>query len=206
MAAVGNARAAIGRIAVRRGNCWRRLGRDEGGATAMEFAFIAVPLVLLICGMLDVAMALFVNSALEGGVRDASRFAITGMTPATISRETAIVNIINSHLLGLYTVTSADITEKVYSNFSNINQPEPYIDTNGNGQYDLGEPFTDINGNGKWDSDMAAAGAGGAGQVVVYQVVINWTPMTPLLLPFIDSSGKIRLTSSLVVRNEPFGS
>lgn len=28
---------------------------------------------------------------------------------------------------------------------------EPFTDTNGNGQWDIGEPFTDVNGNGKWD-------------------------------------------------------
>jgi len=30
--------------------------------------------------------------------------------------------------------------------------PEPYTDTNGNGQYDEGEPYTDSNGNGQWDA------------------------------------------------------
>jgi Flp pilus assembly protein TadG len=206
MAAVERARIAISIIAARMGRAARRLTRDEKGANAVEFAFVASLLVLLIGGILDVAMILFVDAALEGGIRDASRFAVTGFTPTTVSRETAIVDIVNSHLLGLYTVTSNDISERVYSNFSSIGQPEPYIDTNGNGQYDAGEPFTDINGNGQWDSDMAASGAGGAGQVVAYEVTINWHPLTPLLLPFLDSSGTIRLAASLVVRNEPFGS
>src|SRR5258708_4467521 len=73
----------------------RRLRGDEGGASAIEFAFIAPMLVLLIGGILDVAMILFVNSALEGGIRDASRFGITGFTPAAISRETQIVEFTN---------------------------------------------------------------------------------------------------------------
>jgi Flp pilus assembly protein TadG len=206
MAAAGNVRAAIAVMGFRLGSHCRRLVRNHDGATTLEFAFVGGMLTLLIAGILDVALVLFVNAALEGGVRDAGRFGITGFTPATVSRETTIVNIINGHLFGLYTVTSADISEKVYSTFGNIGQPEPYIDSNGNGHYDLGEPFTDINGNGQWDQDMAASGAGGAGQVVVYQVAVNWAPVTPLLLPFVDSSGKIKLTASLVVRNEPFGS
>lgn len=31
---------------------------------------------------------------------------------------------------------------------------EPYIDANGNRQYDLGEVFTDLNGNGVWDNHL----------------------------------------------------
>jgi Flp pilus assembly protein TadG len=184
----------------------RRLLRDEQGGSALEFALVAPMLTLLIGGILEVGIILFVNASLEGGIRDASRFGITGFTPNAVSRETQIVDIINSHLMGLYTITSSDISERVYSSFTNIGAPEPYIDTNGNGRYDLGEPFTDINGNGKWDPDMAASGAGGAGQVVVYEVAINWHPFTPVLLPFLNSSGTIRLAASLVVRNEPFGS
>jgi Flp pilus assembly protein TadG len=184
----------------------RRLLRDEHGGSALEFAFVAPMMALMIGGILDVAMVLFVDSALEGGIRDASRFGITGFAPTAVSRETQIVNIINARLMGLYVINGNDVTERVYSNFTNIGQPEPYVDTNGNGRYDLGEPFTDVNGNGRWDQDMAASGAGGAGQVVVYQVTINWHPLTPLLLPFLAGSSTIRLAAALAVRNEPFGS
>ena len=30
---------------------------------------------------------------------------------------------------------------------------EPYTDTNGNGQWDIGEPFNDLNSNGRWDEN-----------------------------------------------------
>jgi len=33
---------------------------------------------------------------------------------------------------------------------------EPYVDANGNRQYDLGEVFTDLNGNGVWDNNITA--------------------------------------------------
>jgi len=204
MAAVRHARIAQGRHVARILTALRRLLRDERGGSALEFAFVAPMMALLIGGILDVAMVLFVDSALEGGIRDASRFGITGFAPTAVSRETQIVNIVNSRLMGLYVVNGNDVTEKVYANFTDIGQPEPYVDTNGNGRYDLGEPFTDINGNGQWDPDMASAGAGGAGQVVVYQVTINWHPLTPLLLPFLGGSSTIRLAAAMAVRNEPF--
>lgn len=31
------------------------------------------------------------------------------------------------------------------------NRPEPFVDKNGNLQYDVGEEYVDINGNGQWD-------------------------------------------------------
>lgn len=206
MAAVDRACTAISRLIARTGRATRRLARDEKGASALEFAFVGGMLTLLIGGILEVGLILFVDSALEGGVRDASRFGITGFAPTSVSRETQIVNIINSRLMGLYTITGNDVTERVYANFSDVGQPEPYVDTNGNGQYDLGEPYTDVNGNGQWDADMASSGAGGPGQVVVYEVAINWHPLTPLLLPFLGTDGTLRLTAGLAVRNEPYGS
>lgn len=200
------ARIAQRRHVARALTALRRLLRDEQGGSAIEFAFVAPMIALLIGGILDVAMVLFVDSALEGGIRDASRFGITGFAPTAVSRETQIVNIINGRLMGLYIINGNDVTEKVYANFTNIGQPEPYVDTNGNGRYDLGEPFTDVNGNGRWDQDMAASGAGGAGQVVVYQVTVNWHPLTPLLLPFLGGNTTIPLVAAMAVRNEPFGS
>jgi Flp pilus assembly protein TadG len=184
----------------------RRFARADEGSGALEFAFVAMMLTLLIGGILEVAMILFVQSAMEGGIRDASRFGITGFTPAAVSREAQIVDIVNSRLMGLYTITTNDVTTRVYATFSDIGQPEPFIDANGNGAYDGGESFTDVNGNGQWDPDMAASGAGGAGQVVVYQVAVDWRPLTPLLLPFLGAGGTIHLSSAIAVRNEPFGS
>lgn len=204
MTAVRLMRIAGGKTLARAVAAARRFARANGGGTALEFAFVAMLLTLLIGGLLEVAMILFVEAAMEGGVRDASRFGITGFTPTAVSREQQIVDIINSRMMGLYTINGNDVTTRVYSSFSNIGQPEPFIDANGNGIYDAGESFTDVNGNGQWDADMGASGAGGAGQVVVYQVSIDWRPLTPLLLPFLGAGGTVRLTSALAVRNEPF--
>jgi len=182
----------------------RVFARANGGGSAIEFAFVAMLLMLLLGGILEVAVILFVQAAMEGGIRDASRFGITGYTPTAVSREQQIVDIVNSRLIGLYTITASDVRTRVYSSFGDIGQPEPFVDGNGNGAYDAGESFTDINGNGHWDADMAASGAGGAGQVVVYEVDVDWRPLTPVLLPFLGADGTIHLSAATAVRNEPF--
>src|SRR5690242_1118362 len=78
-----------------------RLRRHEDGASGIEFALIATPLVLTVIGMIEVAMILFADVLLEGGVRDAARFGITGQTPAGMTREAMIRKIIGQRTIGL---------------------------------------------------------------------------------------------------------
>ena len=183
----------------------RRLLRRRDGIAALEFAF-AFPIVLtIVIGIFEVSMILFVSSMLEGGLRDAARFGITGSVPVGLTREQAIIEIVNSRMIGLVHVQPADVKMRVYQCLANISQPEPLtLDVNGNGKWDPGDTYTDVNGNGAWDADMAASGAGGAGQVVVYDVLVNWHLMTPFLAPIFGNSGAIPIAASIAVRNEPW--
>ena len=183
----------------------RRLLRCRDGIAALEFAF-AFPVVLtVVMGVIELSMVLFVSSLLEGGLRDASRFGITGNTPESGTREQAIVDIVNSRLMGLITVTPADMRMRVYKCLSDIGKPEPLTnDVNGNGKWDPGDTYTDVNGNGQWDEDMASSGAGSSGDVVVYSVATSWHLLTPFLAPAFGNGGVFPLTASIAVRNEPW--
>lgn len=182
----------------------RQLRRACEGIAALEFAF-AFPIVLtLVMGVIEVAMALFISALMEGGLRDASRFAITGDIPPG-GREPAIINIINDRLMGFATVTSSDIKMRVYKCLSQIGQPEPLTnDMNGNGKYDPGDGYDDKNGNGQWDADMARSGAGGSGDVVVYELTLDWHLLSPFLAPIFGDNGVVPLKASTAVRNEPW--
>ena len=184
---------------------WRRLLRHREGGVAIELAF-AFPIVLMaVVGLMELAMITFVSALMEGGLRDASRFGITGNVPPDMTREEAIIDVVNNRTLGLLGLTPADVTMRVYKAFDQVGKPEPITnDVNGNGTYDAGDTYTDINGNGQWDADMAASGAGDAGEVVVYDIVIDWPLLTPLMAPFIGQNGVITLAASIAVRNEPW--
>lgn len=177
----------------------------QRGAAALEFAFALPIVVLLLAGTFDLGMVLFADILLEGAVRDTSRLGITGYSPTGVDRDTMILDALKSDTLGLIDTNKAIITHKVYHSFGDIGKPEPYTDVNGNNQYDVGEPFQDINGNGHWDSDMGVAGLGGAGDVVLYTVTYDWTTWTHLVDPLFGKDGKITLTASTAVRNEPYG-
>jgi Flp pilus assembly protein TadG len=175
------------------------------GVAALEFAFAAPVVVAIAAGIFELAMVMFVSTLAEGGLREASRFSITGFVPSGTTREDRILQILKDHTIGLVDVDAATITFRVYPSFGDIGKPEPFTDTSpANGSYDAGEAYQDINGNGQWDADMGAAGLGGPGEVVLYTIAFDWALLTPLVSPFMGTDGKLRLTSSVAVRNEPF--
>ena len=178
-----------------------RLCRCRDGAVSLEFALIALPLTLVLVGFFEFAVVLFLGTALEGASLDAARFGATGADGGGTSREERVREIVERRTLGLLDSEDLIIETLVYDSFADIGEPEPFTDANGNGVYDEGESFTDVNGNGQWDADMGAAGLGGPGAVVVYDVRYDWPAITPLMAPLL---GTVRLSTSVPVRNEPF--
>ncbi len=177
----------------------------EQGSTAVEFAFAMPILAAALVGLVELAMIMLVTTLMEGGLREASRFGVTGFEPAGITREQRILDIIAEHTIGLVDIGQAEITTLIYPDFDGIGDPEPYTDDSpANGSYDVGESFVDVNGNGQWDEDMGAAGAGDSGDIVVYRITYDWEMLTGLLDAFIGQNGAIQLTANVAVQNEPF--
>jgi Flp pilus assembly protein TadG len=184
---------------------WRRLRTCRRGVTGIEFAVVAPAVFLTVAGIIELALIMFVSTLSEGGLREASRFSITGFIPPGMTREERILEILGEHTIGLVDMAQATIAYKVYPSFDDIGKPEPFTDTApANGTYDAGEAFQDINGNGQWDSDMGAAGLGGPGDIVLYTIEFDWELMTPLVSPLIGTGGKLSMKSSVAVKNEPF--
>lgn len=183
----------------------RRLISCTLGAAALELAFAVPVLFVAIAGVIEISMVMFVITLMEGGLREASRFGITGNVPAGITREQRILDLIAENTIGLIDTTNARINYKIYPSFGDVGKPEPFTDTApANGSYDAGEDFVDVNGNGKWDSDMGLAGLGGPGDVILYTVVADWSLLTPLIAPLMGKDGVMQLEASVAVRNEPY--
>ncbi|MDP6389516.1 MAG: pilus assembly protein [Alphaproteobacteria bacterium] len=181
-----------------------RFTRDEGGAAALEYAMVAPVFILALVGMMELGLMTFANVLLEGGLREASRYGATGFAlPDGTSRADRIRQIVIENGAGLVVDEHVTITALIYPSFESIGQAEPFQDANDNDSYDEGETYTDVNGNGQWDPDMGLEGAGGAGDIVVYRVDYPWSPITNL---FGGMIGDINLSTSLVIRNEPFDS
>ena len=183
----------------------KRLRRNRKGSAVTEFAIAAPVVIMAIVGIIEFSMILFVSSLLEGGLREASRFGLTGFQPNGLTREERILKIVEDHTHGLVDGTAVNLSTLVYPSFDSIGQPEPFTDENSNGTFDAGEPYMDINGNNQWDPDMGAAGLGGPEDIVLYTIEYDWPLMTGMLNGFVGNDGKIGLRASVVVRNEPYG-
>lgn len=180
------------------------LQRDDRGSMLIEFGLAAPIITVLLVGVLEIGLALFTMTLMEAAVRDASRFGITGRTADGKTREQAILDIVAATTLGLVDMDNAQVDILVYPNFASIGA-ETYLDGNANGVYDVGETFTDKNGNGTWDGDIGNPSPGASGEVVLYRLRYDWPLFTPIIGSFIGNSDTIRLSASVAVRNEPWG-
>jgi hypothetical protein len=174
----------------------------DGGKAIVEFALVAPIFLGITLSIFEFSGIMFVQTLLEGGAREASRYGLTGQQPEGISRDAMILQIVSENSFGIIDVDDLEMTTLVYDNFAEVGQPEPFTDENGNDAWDEGEPYTDVNGNGSWDDDMGAAGLGGPGDVVVYRMSYDWPIMIPLFQPFFGDH--VTLQANIAVRNEPF--
>ena len=176
---------------------------------AVEFAVISPVLFLLIMGLVEVGLILSAQNILESATYLASRAGRTGYVADSRTQEETIRDTLEERASILFdserlSVSSLNMTNSAYSNYSEIGQPEPWVDANGNGEWDYGENFTDVNGNGSWDDDQGQGGAGSSGQVVVYTVTYPWRLFTPLMGHVLGQDGIVNLTARAVVKNEPY--
>jgi hypothetical protein len=178
------------------------LAQCASGVTTLEFAFLVPVFLLLIMGIIEFSMIMFTMSVMESATANTSRLGKTGYVSEGMTRQEQIIANIRDKTAGILNPGRIQITTTVYSSMSRVNEPEPFIDQNGNGAYNSGEPFTDINGNGTWDEDMGVAGLGGANDVVVYTVSYPWHVTTPIISRITGDPFVITVRS--VVKNEPF--
>ncbi len=181
---------------------WIKRFRDRTEGSVVIEAALGLPILLAVMvGVLEVGNYFFVNAALENAVLRASRFGVTGDNAAGTTREEQLLQIVEEETFGWIDMNQVTVETLVYEQFSDIGNAEPYTDANDSGTYDAGESYSDVNGNGQWDSDMAIAGLGDAGDIVLYR--LSYPAMS--VTGFGDWAGKsITIKATVAVRNEPF--
>lgn len=176
--------------------------KSADGVTAIEFAMVSPVLFLMVFGIVEFSLAMFVESTMEGAVSASGRYGKTGYVASGSTRADQIIATVAEKTAGLLDASKITVTTTIYPSFDSVSKPEPYTDTNHNGIYDTGEPYTDINGNSTWDADMGLAGLGNANDVVVYTISYPWTIQTPIIANFIGNT--VTISSRSLVKNEPY--
>jgi Flp pilus assembly protein TadG len=165
-----------------------RLRKDQGGATAVEFALVAVPFFLLLYAILDIALIFFASTTLENGIVAAARKIRTGEAQASnMSKEQFRDLVCDQVSMMLACDERLGLDVRKFDNFANVNF-ENALDASGK-----------LKNNMKFDP-------GDAGDVVVVRAFYSWPIMTPTAgTTFVNMAGGHRLLEAgMAFRNEPY--
>lgn len=188
----------------------RSFRRNEDGVSTVEFAFIALPLCIIIMGGMELGHQSYVRSQLQGSLSDIARMASVEDPQFQASGDTLeerILHTLEERMEPIANDADVDLEIENFTDFSGVGKPEKLLrDVMGNGTYDQGDGdcFEDLNENGEFDLDAARAGLGGSNDVVVYEVVLT----QPRLFPVPTSVGfgdDMEVTASIAIRTQPYG-
>lgn len=181
----------------------RRLARDRRGVTALEFAFILPPLLVLFMGGSEVVYQVYVQSILDGAIQKAGRDSgIQGGAQNADALDAKVLDMVR-----VVAKTASFPTKpkrEYYSSFSAM-KPENFTDKNGNGTREAGECFDDINGNKTWDANPSKTGQGGANDVTLYTVTIRYPRLFPVAA-LMGWNSTEELTARTLLKNQPYSS
>lgn len=180
----------------------RQLIQNKRGVTAVEFALVAPVFLLMLLGTLNLGQAIYLEGVFHGAVQDAGRDAGLESGAANLG---AIDSLVMKRVRSLAPKGAIISSRKNYTTFNDVGTPEDFADANDNGTYDDNECFIDVNGNSTWDEDRAAAGLGGADDVVVYTADLTYNWLIPMG-GFLGGTSTNTISASTVLRNQPFGS
>lgn len=177
-----------------------RFGSARRGATAVEFAFVALPFLTLLFAVLELGMVFLVSTTLQNAADAAGRKIRTGELQAEGGTRATFKSAICGDMawLGSDCATNLTVDVQTYDNFDDLMVVDPVT-----GARTLRGP-TITNGavqEGAW-------APGGAEDIVLVRAYYSWTLFTPLLnsgLPNLGNSKRL-ISTTVTFRNEPWGS
>jgi Flp pilus assembly protein TadG len=183
----------MSRLAARPLSALRRFARARQGATAVEFALISIPLMLLMFGVLELGIVLLVTATLETATDFAARNIRTGVfqTSGNVTKEQfhglvcRNMNWLKADCLGTANLTVETQTFATFSETGGGSAPaDPTM----------------------FDPTETCWSPGTAGDVVLVRTYYKWPIVTPLLKPMFvnDGHGGRLISSTRTFRNEPF--
>lgn len=180
----------------------RTLLRDAGGATIVEFAFVAPVLILLLMFLFDAGYYLYAKSILTGEVLAAGRS--SALETATQENRDTLDTNVETAVKRLVSGGTMSFDRMAYKSYGRAQaKAEAFIDGNSNNICDANESFDDANVNGVRDLDSGTSGQGGAKDVTIYTVTLRYDRMFPMA-SLLGWGQEVTMRSSTLLRNQPF--
>jgi len=166
----------------------RRFVRDQKGATAVEFALVALPFFALLFAILETALVFFAGQTLETAAAEASRLIMTGQAQTASYSQQDFKKAVCDRIYGLFDCANGVYVDvKQYSSFGSVNNTAPVA-------------------NGNFDTTKMTYVPGGPGCIEVVTLYYQWPIYVSLLGNNLSNlNGNYRLlVATSVFRNEPY--
>jgi Flp pilus assembly protein TadG len=166
----------------------RRFARARQGATAVEFAMIALPFLTLVFATLELGMMFVLSTKLESSAQDAARTVRTGQFQTAGQAQADYKNAICNNLgwLAGDCQTNLYLDVRTFPTFAAVTAAPPVT-------------------NGAVDPSKMAFQPGVACSIVLARAFYNWTLLAPDLSGVSHLNGdKVLLTAASAFRNEPY--
>ncbi|WP_300577013.1 TadE/TadG family type IV pilus assembly protein [Phenylobacterium sp.] len=167
----------------------RAFVRARQGATAVEFAFIAGPLLMLIFGILELALVFMMSTALESATASAARAIRTGQLQTSGGTKDTFAEAVCARMSWLGPACGGNlyVDVRTYDDFTSLkNDP--------------------AEGGNAFDENNTCWSPGGPADIVLVRTYYSWQIFTPLISNALVNSGTDRrlLTAVDAFRNEPY--
>lgn len=170
---------------------WYRRAQDllraEDGTTAIEFAFVALPLVAILVAIFETCSLFVAQEVLQTATSKSARLIETGQAQLTSMTAAQFKQALCSQASVLFQCTGIYVNVRKFSSFSSVNWTSPIK-------------------NGMIDSNQITYSAGAPGDIILVQAFYDW----PVLLgPLGFSLSNMKDGGHLIVaaaafRNEPY--
>ncbi|WP_439527960.1 TadE/TadG family type IV pilus assembly protein [Pannonibacter sp.] len=165
----------------------RRFGKDRKGVLAIEFAFVIVPFLALMAGIIEFGLSFLVNRTLDYAVAESTRLIKTGQAQKASFDKARFKADVCANMATFCDNSRLEIDVRTFDNFASIKNLPPMVGNDGS--FAGGMNYTNSTG----------------GQIVVARAVYTWPMFTALLGTDPGDAGTKRfLYSTQVFRNEPF--
>jgi Flp pilus assembly protein TadG len=175
-------------IAAQRRRALRQFGRDRSGASALEFALLAVPTILLLLAVLQLGLVFLGNYMLEHATAQGARLIRTGQAQTHGFDAAAFKNEVCKHLTAPLNCSGLKLDVRRFTNFSSTELTNP-LDAGGamktNFSYDPGNGGDVVVLRGFYEFDIPS----------LFPIEISMANM---------KGGSRVLIATAAFRNEPF--